>query len=57
MPSYEHIPLQYEWDENKRDETWRERKIDFASVYDSIGKRQYTGRVIVTENRGGPVLV
>ena len=34
MPSYEHIPLQYEWDENKRDETWRERKIDFASMYD-----------------------
>ena len=34
MPSYECLPLQYEWDENKRDETWREREIDFASMYD-----------------------
>ena len=34
MRSYEHMPLQYEWDENKRNETWRERKIDFASMYD-----------------------
>ena len=33
-PTYESMPLQYEWDENKRDETWRERKIDFASMYD-----------------------
>ncbi len=34
MPAHERMPLRYEWDENKRYETWRERKIDFASMHD-----------------------
>ena len=31
---YGNLPIRYEWDENKRTETLRERKIDFASMND-----------------------
>lgn len=34
MTNHNSLPIQYEWDENKRSETLRERKIDFASMYD-----------------------
>ena len=34
MTNRNDMPIQYEWDDNKRFETLRERKIDFASMYD-----------------------
>ena len=34
MPAYDDLPIRYEWDENKRTETLREREIDFDSMND-----------------------
>ena len=34
MTNHDSLPIRYEWDENKRTETLREREIDFASMYD-----------------------
>ncbi len=34
MTNCDSLPIRYEWDENKRTETLREREIDFASMYD-----------------------
>ena len=34
MTNHDNLAIQYEWDENKRTETLREREIDFASMCD-----------------------